>query len=192
MKKTTLSENAHLSIELIIQFIRLHFNAFEFVSFFSFSFASDASKFLEYENRNCRISWGRAGMSENLLSISNHQFDDVIAIIVKARSRAMKAVNAELINMYLEIGAYVSERVKSVGQGISVVADFSATPYFNYLFYHVLERQIGSMLYERTMLSNEKHKELITRSNGLAALRDAHVFEFLNLEEPDKERGCDR
>ena len=51
-------------------------------------------------------------MSENLLSISNHQFDDVIAIIVKARSRAMKAVNAELINMYLEIGAYVSERVK--------------------------------------------------------------------------------
>ena len=54
-------------------------------------------------------------MSENLLSISNHQFDDVIAIIVKARSRAMKAVDAELINMYLEIGAYVSERVKSVG-----------------------------------------------------------------------------
>lgn len=46
------------------------------------------------------------------------------------------------------------------------------------------------MLYERTMLSNEKHKELITRSNGLAALRDAYVFEFLNLEEPDKERGC--
>ena len=66
------------------------------------------------------------------------------------------------------------------------------TPYFNYLFYHVLERQIGSMLYERTMLSNEKHKELITRSNGLAALGDAYVFEFLNLEEPDKERGCDR
>ena len=37
------------SIELIIQFILLHFNAFEFVSFFSFSFASDASKFLEYK-----------------------------------------------------------------------------------------------------------------------------------------------
>ncbi len=50
-----------------------------------------------------------------ICSISNHQFDDVIPIIVKARSRAMKAVNAELINMYLEIGAYVSERVKSVG-----------------------------------------------------------------------------
>jgi len=51
MKKTSLSENAHLSIELIIQFILLHFNAFEFVSFFSFSFASDASKFLEYKKR---------------------------------------------------------------------------------------------------------------------------------------------
>ena len=54
-------------------------------------------------------------MSENLLSISNHQFADVIAITVKASSRAMTAVNDAIINMYLEIGAYVSERVKSVG-----------------------------------------------------------------------------
>ena len=52
-------------------------------------------------------------MNEN--SPSNNQVDDVIAIIDKARSRAMKAANAELINMYWEIGAYVSERVKSVG-----------------------------------------------------------------------------
>ncbi len=42
------------------------------------------------------------------------------------------------------------------------------------------------------MLSNEKHKELITRSNGLAALRMRMCLSFLNLEEPDKERGCDR
>lgn len=54
-------------------------------------------------------------MSENSPSISNNQFDDVIAIIDKARSCAMKTVNTELINMYWEIGAYVSERVKSVG-----------------------------------------------------------------------------
>ena len=52
-------------------------------------------------------------MNEN--SPSNNQYDDVIAIIDKARSRAMKAANAELINKYWEIGAYVSERVKSVG-----------------------------------------------------------------------------
>ena len=39
------------------------------------------------------------------------QFDEVIHIIDNARSRAMKAVNAELIQMYWEIGAYVSGRV---------------------------------------------------------------------------------
>ena len=64
-------------------------------------------------------------MSKDLTPIPN-QFDDAIAIIDNARSRAMRAVNAELINMYWEIGAYVSERVESVGWGKSVVADFSA------------------------------------------------------------------
>lgn len=53
------------------------------------------------------------------------QFDEVIHIIDNARSRAMKAVNAELIQMYWEIGAYVSGRVKDEGWGKHVVADFS-------------------------------------------------------------------
>ena len=53
------------------------------------------------------------------------QFDEVIHIIDNARSRAMKAVNAELIQMYWEIGAYVSSRVKDGGWGKSVVTDFS-------------------------------------------------------------------
>ena len=37
------------------------------------------------------------------------QFDEVIHIIDNARSRAMKAVNAELIQMYWSVGAYLSE-----------------------------------------------------------------------------------
>ena len=37
------------------------------------------------------------------------QFDEVIYIIDNARSRAMKAVNAELIQMYWSVGAYLSE-----------------------------------------------------------------------------------
>ena len=44
-----------------------------------------------------------------------------------------------------------------------------------------LERQIGSMLFERTMIFNEKHKELIGSSSGLASLRDSYVLEFLDL-----------
>ena len=51
-----------------------------------------------------------------------------------------------------------------------------------------LERQIDSMLYERTMLSDVKNKQLITRSEGLAALRDAYVFEFLELPPEPKEK----
>lgn len=54
------------------------------------------------------------------------QFDEIISIIDNARTRAMKAVNAELIQMYWEIGAYVSERVKDGGWGKSIVADFSS------------------------------------------------------------------
>lgn len=182
---------------------------------------------------------------------SVNQFEDVIAVIDDARSRAIRAVNAELINMYWEIGAYVSRKVRNAGWGKSVVADFSAFLQSRYpsskgfsaqniwrmkQFYETyrdsaklsplvreiawtnnlvimsgcktdearefylrlcianrytkreLERQIGSMLYERTMLSNGRHKELITRSGGLAALRDSYVFEFLNLDEPYKEK----
>lgn len=51
-----------------------------------------------------------------------------------------------------------------------------------------LDRQISSMLYERTMLSDAKNKKLMVRSNGLTALRDAYVFEFLDVKEPYKEK----
>ena len=44
------------------------------------------------------------------------------------------------------------------------------------------------MLFERTMLSDTKNKELLTKSDGLVALRDAYVFEFLDVKEPYKEK----
>lgn len=186
---------------------------------------------------------------------SLEHFDEVIHIIDNARSRAMKAVNAELIQMYWEIGAYVSGRVKDGGWGKSVVADFSEFLQAHYpgtkgfsaqniwrmkQFYETycdneklsplvreipwtsnllimtgcktdearefylrlcianrytkreLDRQIGSMLYERTMISHEKHKDLLAGHGGLAALRDSYVFEFLELEEPYKEKDLRR
>lgn len=55
-----------------------------------------------------------------------------------------------------------------------------------------LDRQIGSMLYERTMISHEKHKDLLAGNGGLVALRDSYVFEFLDLEEPYKEKDLRR
>ena len=160
----------------------------------------------------------------NDLTPKTKQFDEIISIIDNARTRALKAVNAELIQMYWEIGAYVSKQAKNGGWGKSIVADFSVflqtryptmkgfsaqniwrmkqfyetyseneklsplvreIPWTNNLlimtgcktdeareFYlrlcianrytkRELDRQISSMLYERTMLSGAKNKELI-------------------------------
>ena len=49
----------------------------------------------------------------NELTHNPGRFDEVIHIIDNARSRAMKAVNAELIQMYWEIVSYVSGRAVS-------------------------------------------------------------------------------
>ena len=189
-------------------------------------------------------------MKEELVPQSE-QFDEIISIIDNAHTRALKAVNAELINMYWEIGAYVSKKVKDSGWGKSIVADFSKFLQNHYptlkgfspqniwrmkQFYETyheneklsplvreiswtsnliimsgcktdearefymrlcivnryskreLERQIGSMLFERTMISNEKHKELISSNSGLASLRDSYVLEFLDLGGSYKEK----
>jgi len=53
-----------------------------------------------------------------------------------------------------------------------------------------LERQIESMLFERTMLSDEKNKLFIAKSQGLTALRDSYVLEFLDLLFYNRELSC--
>lgn len=63
-------------------------------------------------------------MSEERIA-NQKQFDEIVSIIDNARARAMRAVNAELINMYWEIGAYISEKVDTAGWGKSVVSEFS-------------------------------------------------------------------
>jgi predicted nuclease of restriction endonuclease-like (RecB) superfamily len=50
-----------------------------------------------------------------------------------------------------------------------------------------LERQIDSMLFERTMISDEKNKLFVDKSQGLTALRDSYVLEFLDLPHKHKE-----
>jgi len=50
-----------------------------------------------------------------------------------------------------------------------------------------LERQLDSMLFERTMISDEKNKLLIAKNNSLGTLRDNYTLEFLNLPKIHKE-----
>ena len=65
-------------------------------------------------------------MSKDLASSSN-DFGAVISIIENARGRALKAVNAELINMYWEVGEYLSNLCAESSFGdkvIDEVADY--------------------------------------------------------------------
>lgn len=71
-------------------------------------------------------------MSKDLLPASEN-FSEVISIIESARGRALKAVNAELINMYWQVGEYLSDLCNSANFGdkvIDEVADYisSAAP----------------------------------------------------------------
>jgi len=51
-----------------------------------------------------------------------------------------------------------------------------------------LERQIDSMFFERTMISDKKNQLFITKNPGLTALRDSYVLEFLDIPETHKEK----
>ena len=52
-------------------------------------------------------------------------FEAIISIIEKSRERAFQAINQELINMYWEISAFLSNKVKTENWGKSIVMVFS-------------------------------------------------------------------
>ena len=51
-----------------------------------------------------------------------------------------------------------------------------------------LEWQIDSMIFERTMISDEQNKLFIAKNTGFAALRDNYVLKFLYIPHNHKER----
>ena len=61
-------------------------------------------------------------MAKDLTS-TNNDFGAVISIIENAKGRALKAVNAELINMYWEVGEYLSELCAESTYGDKVIDD---------------------------------------------------------------------
>ena len=54
----------------------------------------------------------------------NNDFENIIAIIEQSKTRAIKAVNREMIEMYWQIGKYISEKTNG-GWGKSVVKEFA-------------------------------------------------------------------
>ena len=53
------------------------------------------------------------------------QFDDILHMITAAKEKAMLAVNKELIELYWNIGQYISEKVNSSDWGKSIVNSLS-------------------------------------------------------------------
>lgn len=53
------------------------------------------------------------------------RFTDIIRLIKKSRANAIKSVNAELINLYWNIGEYISNKIEQAEWGDSVVIELS-------------------------------------------------------------------
>lgn len=183
-------------------------------------------------------------------SKNNNTFDEIVTIIEQARQRAFRAVNRELIEMYWQIGQYISEKVKSNAWGKSIVQEFAnyvqskyvgikgfsaqniwrmkqfyetyagneklsplvrELPWTNNILIMVsaktdearefyinlsikngyskreLERQLDSMLFERTMISDQVNQLQLSKHEGLASLRDSYVLEFLDIPDSHSE-----
>ena len=181
---------------------------------------------------------------------NNYEFDEIVTIIEQARQKAFRAVNRELIEMYWQIGQYISEKMKSGGWGKSVVQEFASFVQSKYVgikgfsaqniwrmkqFYETyagneklsplvrelpwtnnilimvgaktdearefylnlciknsyskreLERQLDSMLFERTMISNQINQLQLSKHKELASLRDSYVLEFLDIPDSHSE-----
>lgn len=54
-----------------------------------------------------------------------NQFSDIIQLIKQSRTKAIKAVNTELIDLYWNIGEYIHKRVESAEWGQSVVKELA-------------------------------------------------------------------
>jgi len=182
-------------------------------------------------------------------------FAEIILIIEKAKAILYKAVNNGLINMYWEVGEYISLKVTENEWGDGTIQEFSRYLQLHYPdikgfspsnlwrmkqffetykdepklaplvreitwsnnilimagtksseareFYiklciknnhskRELERQIDTMLFERTMLSDKRNENLIAKNKRLGALRDNYTLEFLNLPDDYREKDLRR
>jgi len=55
-------------------------------------------------------------------SVENREdFDEVVRLIEAARERAYQAVNTSLIDVYWQVGAYISDKIASAQWGDGVV-----------------------------------------------------------------------
>ncbi|MBO7253964.1 MAG: DUF1016 domain-containing protein, partial [Clostridia bacterium] len=62
----------------------------------------------------------------DIINNDKNNFSDIISIIESAKQRAIKAVNAELINMYWEVGKYLSTLVETSSFGDKIIDEVAS------------------------------------------------------------------
>ena len=114
--------------------------------------------------------------------IKKDDFSKILEVIEKARERAYKAINRELIDMYWEVGKFISEKVQSDGWGKSIVKEFSEFIQSNYVGIKGISPQnIWRMkqFYE-TYAENEK---LSTLSREISWSNNLEIISHCNTDE---------
>jgi predicted nuclease of restriction endonuclease-like (RecB) superfamily len=198
-----------------------------------------------------------AGPPEASVVPAGGEFDEVVALIDAARARAVAAVNHELVDLYWQVGEYISRKIETAAWGDGVVdqlaghiarthptlrgfnrpnlfrmrqfyetyrGDEKVSPLVRQLpwthnllilssskrpeereFYLRMairerwgkrerERQLGSALFERVVLSPPKVSPPLARMGGdaTAAFKDSYLVDFLDLPATHSEADLQR
>jgi predicted nuclease of restriction endonuclease-like (RecB) superfamily len=64
--------------------------------------------------------------------MSPDKFSEITALIIQARNNALKTVNTELINLYWQVGAYISKRIANASWGEKTVDELAGHIRDNY------------------------------------------------------------
>ncbi|MCF2583402.1 PDDEXK nuclease domain-containing protein [Bacteroides caecigallinarum] len=116
--------------------------------------------------------------SKNIIHSQEHQFGEVVDIILQHRSRASKAVNEEMLLTAWSVGAYVSGKLKSEEWGSKVVTQLS-----EYIRSHRpdLKGYSRSSIYNMVMFYDEYSSEAFRNtvqqffSNGIVQTESAQL-----------------
>ncbi|GFM53543.1 hypothetical protein PSCICE_48100 [Pseudomonas cichorii] len=57
--------------------------------------------------------------------LADERFDEVLALIYNARQQVMQAVNSRLIELYWQVGAYISRKLEQAEWGDAVVSQLA-------------------------------------------------------------------
>lgn len=141
----------------------------------------------------------------NLPATPTEYFPPVLQLIQQAKSRALSTVNHQLLELYWQIGEYLSFKVAEQGWEQGTVKELAKwlterEPNLRGFYLKLaveqrwstreLEQQINNVLFERTIASPLKVSAVLRELHPAAdqVFKDSYLFDFLHLPEPHHER----